>query len=175
MAKYVALLRAINVGGHNVKMEQLRRLFEDLSLGNVETFIASGNVIFESPRTAAVLEKLIYSHLTASLGYEVHTFLRTPRELQQVAAHRPFATAPDRTLYVGFLPTATTAAETQQVLALRDGTDELAVHGREVYWLPGGLMRDSKFSNAILERALGRRSTFRNISTVTKLAEKYAG
>jgi len=48
MPRYVALLRGINLGGHTVKMDRLKKLFEELGLKNVETFIASGNVIFES-------------------------------------------------------------------------------------------------------------------------------
>jgi uncharacterized protein (DUF1697 family) len=70
MPKYVAFLRAINVGGHTVKMDYLRHLFETLGLSNVETFIASGNVIFDSPsRNTKTLEKKIERHLLEKLGY----------------------------------------------------------------------------------------------------------
>ena len=63
MPRYVAFLRAINVGGHTVKMDQLRRLFERLGFSKVETFIASGNVIFESAsRSAKALEKNTEAH-----------------------------------------------------------------------------------------------------------------
>lgn len=62
MTKYIAFLRAINVGGHNVKMDELKKYFESLGFSNVETFIASGNVIFEaSAKDAAKLEKKIES------------------------------------------------------------------------------------------------------------------
>ncbi len=59
MPKYVALLRAINVGGHTVKMDHLRRLFEALGFTNVETFIASGNVIFDSTSKSTKAFELI--------------------------------------------------------------------------------------------------------------------
>ena len=60
MSKYIAFLRAINVGGHTVKMDVLRQLFESLGFANVETFIASGNVIFESKAgNVKALEKKI--------------------------------------------------------------------------------------------------------------------
>src|SRR6185369_8391120 len=63
MPKYVAFLRAINVGGHVVKMDQLRALFEALGFANVETFIASGNVIFDSKsKNVAALERKIDRH-----------------------------------------------------------------------------------------------------------------
>src|SRR5437588_2892987 len=72
MNKYVAFLRAINVGGHTVKMNDLRRLCADIGLNNVETVIASGNVVFASPaRSARALEKKIAAHLPANLGYTV--------------------------------------------------------------------------------------------------------
>ncbi len=83
--RYIAFLRAINVGGRVVKMDQLKRLFEELPLSDVETYIASGNVIFTSAaRTAAPLEAKIEAHLERRLGYAVPTFLRTPAELAAV-------------------------------------------------------------------------------------------
>src|SRR5690606_25392659 len=71
VALHVALLRAINVGGRTVKMDALRTICEEMGLTKVETFIASGNVIFESRAGAAVLEKKIEAHLRKVLGYEV--------------------------------------------------------------------------------------------------------
>ncbi|NUO79794.1 DUF1697 domain-containing protein, partial [candidate division KSB1 bacterium] len=92
MPQYLAFLRAINVGGHTVKMDQLRRLFEALGFANVETFIASGNVIFTSPsKSTKALEKKIEKHLHESLGYEVATFIRTTAELAVVAQYKPFS------------------------------------------------------------------------------------
>jgi uncharacterized protein (DUF1697 family) len=72
MPRYVAFLRAINVGGHIVKMDALRRHFASLGFDDVETFIASGNVIFQSRSTAAAaLERRIEACLEERLGYEV--------------------------------------------------------------------------------------------------------
>src|SRR5580765_8114539 len=91
MTRLVAFLRAINVGGHTVEMVKLKKLFEQLAFSGVETFIASGNVIFDAPKaTPAALEKKIAAHLEKALGYEVGTFLRTPVELAAVLAHRAF-------------------------------------------------------------------------------------
>src|SRR5690348_3357996 len=107
MNRYIAFLRAINVGGHTVKMDALRAHIQALGLQNVETFIASGNVIFESPeQDAQALEKRIEAHLKQALGYEVATFLRTPAELAAVAAYLPFAkrelALESNSLYVAF-------------------------------------------------------------------------
>ena len=74
MPKYFAFLRAINVGGHTVKMDYLRALFEALGFANVETFIASGNVIFETKsKDTNALQREIEKHLHQALGYEVAT------------------------------------------------------------------------------------------------------
>src|SRR5262249_4837424 len=92
--RLIAFLRAINVGGNTVKMEQLRSLFEALGLSNVETFIASGNVIFEAPTTnPRSLERQIERHLQQSLGYEVATFIRSATELEAIAQYKPFIPA----------------------------------------------------------------------------------
>src|ERR1700694_4608695 len=91
MPKYVAFLRAINVGGHTVKMDHLRNLFEAMGFSNVETFIASGNVIFDSKsRSTKTLEIKIERSLETNLGYKVATFIRSISELVAVARYKPF-------------------------------------------------------------------------------------
>src|SRR5688572_381051 len=91
MPKYVAFLRAINVGGHIMKMDQLRQLFEALGFSNVETFIASGNVIFDSTsKSTKILERKIESLLQETLGYAVATFVRSTSELVNIAEYKPF-------------------------------------------------------------------------------------
>src|SRR4030095_12113038 len=94
MPRYVAFLRAINVGGHIVKMDQLRKLFTQLGFTDVETFIASGNVLFSSSsKSGPALEKKIEKHLKAALGYEGATLSGTPAEVCEAAAHEPFSAA----------------------------------------------------------------------------------
>ena len=178
-ARHVALLRAINVGGRNVRMDVLRKAFESLGFTSVETFIASGNVIFDVPAGSSLpqLEKQIEDGLAAALGYEVATFVRTPAELAAIAAYEPFtaaATNGARALYVGFLHAPLSAAAREKLLALRSGTDDFHVHGREFFWLSREGMGVSKISSTVLERVLGARTTTRNVTTVRKLAEKYA-
>ena len=88
---YIAFLRAINVGGHNIKMDVLKTIFESLNLEHVETFIASGNVIFESEKPRETLELQIETELEKALGYEVKTFLRTQAELAEITTFKPFS------------------------------------------------------------------------------------
>jgi hypothetical protein len=91
--RHIAFLRAINVGGRIVKMDRLRALFSDMGFTGVETFIASGNVIFESRAGAAALEKRIQQQLERALGYAVVTFVRSPAEVARVARLEPFSKA----------------------------------------------------------------------------------
>jgi uncharacterized protein (DUF1697 family) len=178
MQRYIAFLRAINVGGHNVKMDQLRALFEALGLASVETFIASGNVIFESPATdVQALERQIERQLETALGYAVATFIRSAAELSAIARYQPFAAAElaaeAKSLYVAFLPAAPAGAAEQKLLAFRTAIDDFHIHEREVYWLCRTRMGDSTFSGALLEKAIGMPATMRNITTVRRLAAKY--
>ena len=157
-------------------MDVLRGIFESLGFASVETFIASGNVIFEAAASAPTLEKTIEGALAAALGFEVTTFLRTPAELAEVAAHEAFspaAVARAKAVYVGFLHVPPSAESVAKLLALRSSIDDFHVHGREFYWLANEGMGTSKISNTVLERILGARATMRSMTTVRKLAEKY--
>ena len=104
---YVALLRGINVGGHNVKMEQLRGLFGELGFANVRSYIQTGNVFFDSSEPdRRSLRALIEAHLNVALGYAVPTCLRTLDELEQMLALDPFrdvSVTTDMRLAVNFL------------------------------------------------------------------------
>ena len=177
-ARLLAFLRAINVGGHNVRMDRLRELFEALGLSNVETFIASGNVIFDSPATnSQVLEKEIEDHLRESLGYEVATFIRSASELRDIASYRPFeASELDRegnSLYIAFLSSLPGGEAREKLSAFRTEIDDFHVHGREVYWLCRTKMSESTFSGALLEKTVGMPATMRNATTIKRLAAKY--
>ncbi|HTJ21837.1 MAG TPA: DUF1697 domain-containing protein, partial [Gemmatimonadaceae bacterium] len=139
MPKHVALLRAINVGGHTVKMDRLRSLFEALSFDDVSTFIASGNVLFTTARAGSPgLESKIERHLEGALGFQVATFVRTPAELAAIVQHDAFSPAIVRNahaLWISFLKTPPTAEARDRVMALACATDDFRVHGREVHWL----------------------------------------
>ena len=179
MPKLFAFLRAINVGGHVVKMDQLRDFFIALRLINVETFIASGNVIFESKsKDPAALERKIENHLAKSVGYEVATFVRTFAELERINEYQPFSeadlNAKGNTLYVGFIADTPGKAAAQRVEALITDVDDLKINGREVYWLCRTSFTESKISGALLEKTLGAKVTFRNINTVRRLVKKYS-
>ena len=175
MPKFVALLRGINVGGHRVPMASLRALFAELGFSRVETFIASGNAIFETEENNAdALDTRIEAHLKAALGYEVATFLRTPAELLAVVESCPFAPAETDSLYVTFFKAPLTETQRESLDALSKDTDEFAYSGRELFRLIRGKITESAIPDAQLNRALkGSVGTTRNINTIQKLAEKY--
>jgi len=174
----IAFLRAINVGGHVVKMDRLRGLFEKGGFANAETFIASGNVIFDLPasKKAAAVERAIEAALRDALGYEVATFLRTAAEVRAVAEHEPFTAAALKratAFNVAFLREKPDAKAVRAIDALAPAGDEFHVRGRELYWLSRMRQGESKISNAVFEKILGRPSTMRGISTIRKMAEKF--
>src|SRR5437867_2148938 len=125
--KYAAFLRAINVGGRVVKMDRLRTLFEAAGLRGVETFIASGNVVFESGRkNTGDLERAIESHLEKALGYPVATFVRSMPELAAIVDLEPFGSGslePPDSLFIGFLRSATSKDARRQIASLSNDVD----------------------------------------------------
>jgi uncharacterized protein (DUF1697 family) len=165
MPRCVAFLRAVNVGGRTVKMDALRAAFEALALTRVETFIASGNVIFDSrARDLAALERKIEAQLLASFGFEIDTFVRTLDEVAAVAAHPAFDSAAATTQVVGFLRSAPTPPALRTIAQMATEVDRLQVQGRELFWFSDNRQSESVFSNAAFERALGMRTTFRSLT-----------
>lgn len=178
MPKYVAFLRAINVGGHVVKMETLRELFTGLKFSNVETFIASGNVIFDTKAAPdSKLEQKIEKHLEAKLGYEVGTFVRSIDEIKKISVYQPFTADAVQAAHVvscGFLRADLSADQIEQVHTFRSDVDDFHVFGREAYWLCRVPHMDTKVSAKKFERAIDGPVTWRNMNTVIRLAAKYS-
>jgi uncharacterized protein (DUF1697 family) len=179
VTRYIAFLRAINVGGRVVTMARLRDVFVGMGFRGVETFIASGNVVFESRATdTAALERKIERALGTALGYEVATFVRTPAEVAAIARYQPFpedALSRAAGLNVGFMAAAPTQAARRGLESLRTTCDQFHINGCELYWLLEKKQSESKISNAVLERAVKARATFRGINTIRRLDAKLSG
>lgn len=179
MPKYVAFLRAINVGGHVVKMDYLRSLFEALEFTNVETFIASGNVIFDSKsKNPKSLEKKIERHLLEHLGYEVATFVRSVAEVAKIAASKPFSDVElegeGNVLYIGFFAGVPNDESKTKLSTCADQVNNFLVSDREVFWLCRKKFSETDFSGARLEKILGMKTTLRNSNTAKRIAAKYS-
>lgn len=168
--KYVALLRAINVGGHTVKMDELKRIFGEAGYQNVSTYIQSGNVLFESDEPEDKLIANVESALKKALGYEVPVILRSLKELQKAIKDNPF---PDAVgiehlhLYIGFMA----QKPTQEILGANQ-FDNIIIKGREVYILMDKSKGQTIADKLPITKPLEKMMTVRNWNTVNKLIEK---
>ncbi|MFI5356134.1 MAG: DUF1697 domain-containing protein [Opitutales bacterium] len=176
MPRFVAFLRGINLGRRRPPMAELQRLFEELGFADVATFIASGNVIFESPgRDGRKLEVRIETQLAAHLGYEVDTFVRRTDEVAAVLQARVRAgpATEGGSLHVVFLKTPLSASQRKLLAACETAVDRLKPDGREIYWLCRIRTPDSKVWSSPAMKAVGLSTyTMRNLTSLQKLAAK---
>ncbi|WP_144940250.1 DUF1697 domain-containing protein [Paenibacillus sp. 32O-W] len=171
----IALLRGINVSGQKIiKMDQLSAIFESLGFQNVQTYIQSGNVVFQTVEEEASKELVhkIESRLKETLGYEVTVVLRTMEELEEVVERNPYdlpSLTPDEKVYVSFLSGEPAQEAKDRLLSYKNEIDDYRLRTREVYILCRKGYGKSLFSNNFLEKKLGLAATTRNWATVNKL------
>lgn len=178
MTIYIALVRGINVGGHNlIKMAELKRMFETMGLSRVQTYIQSGNVLFESEEGAEPLRRRIEHEIEAVFGFSVTVVLRTAAELERITGNCPFseeavseaeASSEGESLYVSLLLETPTQEGIERLSAFRSESDEYRIEGREIYLLFRHSVRNSKLANNL--QKLGVPATMRNWKTINKLA-----
>lgn len=177
MRRYIAFLRGLNVGGHRVKMDRLRGLFEDLGLTDVSTFIASGNVVFsDESGDVETLTDRIERHLARELGYDVATFLRSPGQLDDIVASYDPADGDESrsttSVYVIFLREPAGEALRSVLGNLGAPADEFRFSGAEIIWRFDGKITESPRAKGA-ERALRREpNTMRNINTLRRISAK---
>lgn len=164
MASFVALLRAINVGGTGkLAMTDLKAMCKAAGFRSIRTYIASGNVVFESDRSAAAVRKDLEERLLAYAGKPVGVFVRTAREMAEVLARNPFPdAAANRTMAI-FLDAAPPPTALESVSGRVD--EEVALGRKEIYVRYGENMGRSK-----LKIPAAKSGTARNMNTVAKLA-----
>lgn len=180
MSRHIAFLRGINVGGHRIKMHLLREFFEELGFDDVTTFIASGNVVFTARSLdVEALRKRIEAHLAHRLGYDVPTFIRSPAELEAIAAHS--GSTPlggdesGLSLYVIFLPDPASHDLRSRFGALESAMDDFQFSGREVYWRIRGKLTESPLFGGGIEKATRTvPTTTRNMTTLRRLVAKFS-
>ena len=175
MTIQIALLRGVNVGGHNaVAMSQLRDLLTQLGFESARSLLQSGNLVFRGDsRTDADLERWLEAEADKRLGLHADFLIRSAKEWREVVARNPFRKEAERDpshLVVMFLKSATNAKGVKAVQAAIAGSEIIRADGRHLYIVyPDGIGR-SRLTNALLEKKLGIRGTARNWSTVLKLA-----
>jgi uncharacterized protein (DUF1697 family) len=168
MGAFVALLRAVNVGGTGkLPMSDLKEMCEELGFAAVRTFIASGNVILTTRKSEAAIKAALEKRLQAYAGKPVGVLVRSAAEMAQVLADNPFPkAAPNRTMAV-FLDRAPPADTLAGVRGQRD--EEIKLGRREIYIHYGAGMGTSK-----LVIAAAKTGTARNMNTVATLARMAA-
>jgi len=171
--RYVALLRGINVGGHNIiRMADLRVCFESLGCVDVGTLIQSGNVLFRSEQTeAAALKEKIEKVLSARFAYASRVVLLTRAQLANVVARAPagFGQSPGHKYDVIFLREPLTAVEAMKSISPKEGVD--TVHqGKGVLYISrlASKLKQSRFPK-IITLPIYQHMTIRNWNTTTKL------
>ena len=174
---YVAFLRGINVGGRKViKMEELARIFTSAGLRNVRTYIASGNVIFESGSGSTTgLTKKIEKALLQALGYEVTAVLRALRELESIVARNPFkgkSSGGDIMQCVVFLADEPKSKIQIPLISTTENLEVFEVTDRTAFVVSGRKKNGSfGFPNNFVEKQFGVAGTTRNWSTVNKILQ----
>jgi len=168
MASFVALLRAVNVGGTGkLPMSDLKDICEELGFGSVRTYIASGNVVFESRKSEAAIKASLEKRIEGYAGKPVGVLVRSAAEMAQVLAGNPFPkAAPNRTMAV-FLDRAPPADTMAGIRGQRD--EQIRLGRREIYIHYGEGMGSSK-----LVVAAAKSGTARNMNTVATLARMAA-
>ena len=177
MPRFVAYLRAVNVGGRIVKSGALKKAFESAGAADVESFLASGNVVF-SAKGGKGLDARIAAALERVAGFEVPVFVRTVDEVVAAAAHEPF---PERdaavfpTYLVGLLSKDLDAAGVERLSLLSTKEDLFHVRGRDFWWLSKYHQARPAITGRQLDKALGQPTTLRNVNTIRRMAERYGG
>ncbi|MGE7822651.1 DUF1697 domain-containing protein [Paenibacillus sp. NPDC093718] len=179
MTIYFALLRGINVGGHNkIKMADLRKMLESMALARVQTYIQSGNVLFESGESKETLRVQIEQGILETFGFPISVIIRTSEEIEGIVRNCPFseetlrqaeAASEFESLYVAMLTEAPAAEDMEKLRLYVNEKEIFEVLGEEVYLLFKESVRNSKL--AVQLSKLGVPMTMRNWKTMNKLIQ----
>jgi uncharacterized protein (DUF1697 family) len=165
MTAYIALLRAVNVGGTGkLPMEDLRALCVEAGFDEVQTFIASGNVIFTCRKSEAQVKAILEARLQDYAGKKIGVLVRTAAEMAAVVTNNPFPDAPGNRTYAFFLDAPPPRDAIDRAVDRKD--ERIALGVREIYVHYAGGMGKSK-----LRIPAAKAGTARNMNTIAKLAE----
>lgn len=176
MQVYVALLRGINVSGKNmIKMAELTALFESLGYKNVQTYVQSGNVVFESKDDdTVVISDKIEKALKSKYGYDVSVLSFIAKELKDIIKNNPLSKQDgisEEYLHVTLLKDTPDKDKLAKFTIIKDDNEIYIINGRTIYlYCPNGYGR-TKLTNNIFEKKLGVSATTRNWKTISKLLE----
>jgi len=174
--RYVAFLRAINVGGRLVKMDALVKIFSSFGFENVKTFIQSGNVIFDSEETDPdLLTTQIEKGLAKKLGYEVDVMVRTVHQLEAIVKRNPFKKLDESAkISVAFMSSKPETKLKLPIFSAKKDVEIIEIKDRDAFCVHHLVNGESGYPNLLIEKSLGIKSTVRFWSSVKKLVEAAA-
>ena len=169
--RWVVLLRAVNLGARNkVPMPKLRSLLDEAGYGDVRTYIASGNILLDGPRSGAAIATELERIVAEEFGVDTTAIVRKPAELAALVKDHPFGRDTSRS-HVVFLTKRPTAKAAKRLAETDHSPDRGVLAGKDVYVQYGGGVQNARLSPARLESLLGVAGTHRNWRTVSALAE----
>ncbi len=170
MKTYIALLRGINVSGHKkILMADLKLLFENLGFQEVQTYIQSGNVVFQSTTKAKECEQLIYNSILKKYGWEVPILVKTASEIKFILDICPFPQEKKEKSYFVLLQSAPSSSTILETKKIKYSNEEFAITNSCIYLYSELGAAKSKLSTNFFERKLKVKATARNYRTMVKL------
>ncbi len=173
MNKKIAILRGINVGGkRKILMNDLKALCDELGLEDAQTYIQSGNLIFNSNKENSELEDMLEKSISERFGFEVPVIVRDSKELETSVSNNPFFKDSDISeLYLTFLKESPSKENLEKIQFYKFEPDKYKIEGNDVFIYCEGKYHQSKLSNNFFEMKLKVGATTRNWKTVLKLIE----
>ena len=171
MNAFISMLRGINVSGQKkIRMMELKNLYESLGFGNVQTYVQSGNVIFDSEeKDVTKLGYEIEAQIESTFGFSVPVLIRTGDDFRRVIDNHPFAEEEAIRVLVTFLYDRPEKSRLEDLSHYEDKVDQFAIGEREIFlFCPGGYGR-TKLSNAFFEKKLEVVATTWNWNSINAL------
>jgi len=173
MTTYISLLRGINVSGQRkIRMADLKNMYEMLGFGNVQTYVQSGNVVFDSDeQDISKIKKSIEARIESTFGFSVPVLTRTAEDFKRIIESHPFKKEEAIRVLVTFLYERPEKLKLEDLSQYEDKIDKFAIGEQEIFlFCPGGYGK-TKLSNTFFERKLNIVATTRNWKSVNALYE----
>ncbi len=173
MNKYIAFIRGINVGGIVLKMEEVGNIFIELGYKNVETYIQSGNILFDCNETdTALMERKIQGAIKAKSDLNVVIFVKIKDEIQRLISNSPFGKDVDeKRIYVIMLNQVLTEEKAKKVKSMNSEEEKFIAHKDVIYSYYDNGYGKSKHNNNYFEKILNVSATTRNWNTMNRILE----
>jgi uncharacterized protein (DUF1697 family) len=174
METYIALLRGINVSGSKkIKMVDLRQHLQELALHNIQTYIQSGNIIFEfESGKAGHLKGVIREKISEKYGFDVSTRVVTVDEIKYIAEQAPFLkdeTKDHNRIFITFLEELPMPGAVEKLKTYASAPEEIVFDQHIIYFYSPGNYARAKLNNNFLEKKLKQETTTRNLKTLNKI------